>query len=703
MATIDLSARDIDYIARVVATEVPYWIRQNSPQQYNAMVGAVVDTITNRLSTGRYGNTAADVLNERRAFSKITGPARLNPYGSVQNAPRAPSQVENVVKEHIARKQEGKPSDIGRALDYANPHFSDKSNLRSWVNPMIANGAVRLGVGNAVHYHGLAPGNTPAPFNIINTPQGYFPEAQPGLYGYNPNPTPTERPSPDRPDNRDYRGPSLDPYQLNAAPVGPVERAPLGNTVVPPSIAPSGNTASPINAAPVSPVQSGGPIADLTPSPPVDNQTLADAYRDMARGMDMMGVRGLDGRLGPQDPMEVGGKIEGDVNAPVEPVETAPRTEAPRTINDRQVAAVSPVPTRSVQTTTISPTPERTGLLSNLGDTLKGKGASIAGSVLGGAVAGPVGSIVGGLLGNAIRGNGSGQGLFSGGLLSGNDYATPTTGNRSTGPMAAFNPFNYRYTGHSNPLWNERRSQALSHWQTPSSNRSTNPGHLGTGLQAMAAVYSGTAPTGFTATSRSNPNVSAMSLHGMVAHTNTQHGWTAMVDPHTGVQMGTVYGKAAVYSPVDDTWSFQPMDEARMAAKRGLPTSLGPVGKQAKGLRSTDPNPAVTGKAQSKGPAAQMGLMSRGLMGPAQSIGPGKGSTGFGGLGTGGLLGMVAQALFGGPTSSPGLAGMAAGPSAGTGMGIGGGTGMGMGSFGGGFGFGGGMGDPSDSRSTNRA
>ena len=140
-----------------------------------------------------------------------------------------------------------------------------------------------------------------------------------------------------------------------------------------------------------------------------------------------------------------------------------------------------------------------------------------------------------------------------------------------------------------------------------------------------------------------------------------------------------------------------------MAAKRGLPTSLGPVGKQAKGLRSTDPNPAVTGKAQSKGPAAQMGLMSRGLMGPAQSIGPGKGSTGFGGLGTGGLLGMVAQALFGGPTSSPGLAGMAAGPSAGTGMGIGGGTGMGMGSFGGGFGFGGGIGDPSDSRSTNRA
>ena len=106
MADIQLSDQDIDYIARVVATEVPGGVRRN-PMEYNRMVGAVVDTVTNRLASGRYGKTVPEVLNQNRAFSKITGPKRLAPYGSVENTPRAPKYVQNAVNEHLASRRAG--------------------------------------------------------------------------------------------------------------------------------------------------------------------------------------------------------------------------------------------------------------------------------------------------------------------------------------------------------------------------------------------------------------------------------------------------------------------------------------------------------------------------------------------------------------------------------------------------------------------
>lgn len=160
--TINLTDRDIDYISRVVDTEVPRSIQRRSPETYDAMVKAVVDTVTNRMASSAYPKTVTGVLNQRRAFSQITGPKRMGPFGSVQNTPKALQATQDLVREHVENRVSGGLSTIGNSVNYANPNFSSKKNLRSWINPMIEAGAQRLGIGQDVHYHGNAPGATPA-------------------------------------------------------------------------------------------------------------------------------------------------------------------------------------------------------------------------------------------------------------------------------------------------------------------------------------------------------------------------------------------------------------------------------------------------------------------------------------------------------------------------------------------------------------
>lgn len=178
MANVNLSQRDIDYIARVVDTEVPRSIQRSNPQEYQRMVGAVVDTVTNRMASGKYPTSATGVLNQSRQFSKITGPSFLNPYGSVQQTPRAPESVRNMVADRIAGAAAGEPSAIGGALNYANPNYSSKSSLRGWIDPMINAGAQAFGVGKNVHYHGTPPGQQPAaPYTVSaeGIPNGRIP------------------------------------------------------------------------------------------------------------------------------------------------------------------------------------------------------------------------------------------------------------------------------------------------------------------------------------------------------------------------------------------------------------------------------------------------------------------------------------------------------------------------------------------------
>lgn len=156
--TQSLSQRDIDYISRVVDTEVPQSLARSNPAEYERMVQAVVDTVTNRMASDQFPNRAVDVLNQDRQFSKISGPASLNPYGSVQNAPKASQRAQDAVYDYVAARAQGAPRTAGGAVNYANPNYSSQRNLTSWIDPMIAAGAQAFGVGNSTHYHGNAPG-----------------------------------------------------------------------------------------------------------------------------------------------------------------------------------------------------------------------------------------------------------------------------------------------------------------------------------------------------------------------------------------------------------------------------------------------------------------------------------------------------------------------------------------------------------------
>ena len=193
-----LSDQDIEHITRVVATEVPERLSRSHPDIYRDMVAAVTDTITNRLAatrqgTDRYGKTIADVVNQRSAFTKINGPLKQEPYGSVQNTPQASATARQTVYEHLADRNRDVPSLIGGFLDYANPYVSDEYNLQRWINPMIDAGALKIGVGRQVHYHGLAPGKKPAPNHVLRTPKGFMEPVDPDMDHSHAIPLPTSR------------------------------------------------------------------------------------------------------------------------------------------------------------------------------------------------------------------------------------------------------------------------------------------------------------------------------------------------------------------------------------------------------------------------------------------------------------------------------------------------------------------------------
>lgn len=170
MANINLSDQDIDYIARVVDTEVPHQFARSRPDVYAAMVQAVVDTIVNRVASEGYPNSVEAVSDQRRQFSKITGPSYLDPYGSVKDTPKARPSVFSMVKDHITARANGKPSSIGAHVNYANPFASSKNNL-GWINAMAAlPGSQTLGIGKAVHIHGTAPGAKQPGSFVVSAP-----------------------------------------------------------------------------------------------------------------------------------------------------------------------------------------------------------------------------------------------------------------------------------------------------------------------------------------------------------------------------------------------------------------------------------------------------------------------------------------------------------------------------------------------------
>jgi hypothetical protein len=138
-SVVSLSKQDIDYIGRVVATEVDHGLAKSNPEEYYRSIQAVTDTVLNRVASGQFPSSTTGVLNQKRQFSKITGPQDQKPYGSVQRTPKASTAVQSLVEKHIADRIAGADPIIGGHVNYANPDHSSPSNIRGWINPMIKN------------------------------------------------------------------------------------------------------------------------------------------------------------------------------------------------------------------------------------------------------------------------------------------------------------------------------------------------------------------------------------------------------------------------------------------------------------------------------------------------------------------------------------------------------------------------------------
>jgi len=172
--SIFLDEVDIDYIARVVETEVgANW----EGDVLKTGVAAIVDTILNRVAYDDFPASVTEVVNKKNAFSKINGPqsyynsklkkrVALNPYGKVQNAPKARAQIDRLVRETIAERAAGGESVVGPSLHYANPNPAYSGDHArgpdGWVWKIAQD--PYLVTGNGKHYshvHGTDPNMRP--------------------------------------------------------------------------------------------------------------------------------------------------------------------------------------------------------------------------------------------------------------------------------------------------------------------------------------------------------------------------------------------------------------------------------------------------------------------------------------------------------------------------------------------------------------
>ncbi len=120
----------------------------------------------NRIAAGKYASVD-DMLNEPRQFSKITGPARLHPYGSVAATPMPSDEFLADWDKVMRERAGGLRSDVtGGGRNYLNPAFADRRSLDAWGDYVVAQGR-GYGVGDITQYYGTAPGQLPvAPFNL---------------------------------------------------------------------------------------------------------------------------------------------------------------------------------------------------------------------------------------------------------------------------------------------------------------------------------------------------------------------------------------------------------------------------------------------------------------------------------------------------------------------------------------------------------
>lgn len=144
--TLSLTPADIVNLKKTVATE---WVQGAG----DAQAQGIIDTILNRMASGKWGNSVAGVVNARSQFSDINGPvAWAAGRSSVDDIPMSmvTSKIDTVVDTWLRQRAGGVGSSVGDHLSYANPFYSDASNM-SWIREL--QGPV-YGSGDAIHQHG---------------------------------------------------------------------------------------------------------------------------------------------------------------------------------------------------------------------------------------------------------------------------------------------------------------------------------------------------------------------------------------------------------------------------------------------------------------------------------------------------------------------------------------------------------------------
>ena len=159
--SLELSPGDIKILKKVLSTEA---VAGLPPEIYRQQAGGIIDTILNRRMHGKWGDSIEAVVNAPYQFSDINGPVawrqkrrNVNDIGDDALKSGRGLLASQFVDDYLARRAAGQQSSVGGHLNYANPHYSDASNL-AWIRKLDG---PRYGQGDAVHWHGTAQGLTP--------------------------------------------------------------------------------------------------------------------------------------------------------------------------------------------------------------------------------------------------------------------------------------------------------------------------------------------------------------------------------------------------------------------------------------------------------------------------------------------------------------------------------------------------------------
>ncbi|TXH48033.1 MAG: hypothetical protein E6Q97_25710 [Desulfurellales bacterium] len=162
-----LTPQDFAALTRVAAAEAG-GLRSDR----DAGLQAVVDTILNRVASPAFPSTVSSVVNQgaqRVNGSQFTPVAQAG--GSWTQLPRAPAPMEGGLAAYLTSRAAGAPNKVGDSVNYLNPHYSSRSSMRAWGNDVVADNSGVFGAGRNIHYHGTAPGSTPAEGNFKLSPE----------------------------------------------------------------------------------------------------------------------------------------------------------------------------------------------------------------------------------------------------------------------------------------------------------------------------------------------------------------------------------------------------------------------------------------------------------------------------------------------------------------------------------------------------